>query len=596
MKQLLSILILAHFSLIQYGQVIADHTVVDKFSQIPQQYIDSIKKMWLVVAGESHSQAYRDGLTALGNAYPKFAVNVTESGTPEAYTASHLRVSRGTWGDYSNSSGWIYTYGEEDWWTNATALSRTKAGIAYCNTHNLVIGAIGFGWCWDAVGGYATSVADPVYGVHWNGWSEGSPDGERPWGLDAGDYDITHNTVNMDTYISATQGYIDYCNANGYATKVFFTTGTIDNYDGWGEGEVGYQGYLKWEHLRAYVETHPSSFLFDYADILCWNNDGTQTTTTWNDNTYPTGTTANTGTEETGHITNTGALRLAKAMWWMLARMAGWNGGEPGIPVTGITVTGAGGESTIATNGGTLQLSATILPSDATNKTITWSITNNTGHASISSSGLVTAITNGTVTAKATANDGSGVSGSLLITISNQDILVTGITVTGEGGISTITANAGTLQLNASVLPINATDKTVTWSLTNGTGQASINASGLVTAFANGIVTAKATANDASGVYGILEILISVETLTDFSSGNNGFQVFQSSDKIIIESTNQISNQYNCFIYSVSGSLIRYEKPEKFPAEFDLSTFKSGFYILVIADRLKVTPYKLIIH
>ncbi len=28
-----------------------------------------------------------------------------------------------------------------------------------------------------------------------------------------------------------------------------------------------------------------------------------------------------------GHISNAGALRLAKAMWWMLARMAGWDGG-----------------------------------------------------------------------------------------------------------------------------------------------------------------------------------------------------------------------------------------------------------------------------
>ena len=31
------------------GQIIADHTVVDKFENIPQQYIDSIKKMWVQV-------------------------------------------------------------------------------------------------------------------------------------------------------------------------------------------------------------------------------------------------------------------------------------------------------------------------------------------------------------------------------------------------------------------------------------------------------------------------------------------------------------------------------------------------------------------
>jgi hypothetical protein len=31
-------------------------------------------------------------------------------------------------------------------------------------------------------------------------------------------------------------------------------------------------------------------------------------------------------TEDGDHIGQRGALRLAKAMWWMLARMAGWDG------------------------------------------------------------------------------------------------------------------------------------------------------------------------------------------------------------------------------------------------------------------------------
>jgi uncharacterized protein YjdB len=87
--------------------------------------------------------------------------------------------------------------------------------------------------------------------------------------------------------------------------------------------------------------------------------------------------------------------------------------------VTGITVTGA---NSITTNGGQVQLNATIAPTDASNKTVAWSIQNGTGSASISSAGLVTAVSNGTVTAKATATDGSGISGSLVITISNQSV------------------------------------------------------------------------------------------------------------------------------------------------------------------------------
>ncbi|MBO9608335.1 MAG: Ig-like domain-containing protein, partial [Paenibacillaceae bacterium] len=89
-------------------------------------------------------------------------------------------------------------------------------------------------------------------------------------------------------------------------------------------------------------------------------------------------------------------------------------------PVTGITVTGAGGADTIATYHGTLQMSADIVPVDATEQAVAWTAENGTGSATISPSGLLTAVSNGTVTVRATAQDGSGVSGTKTVTISNQ--------------------------------------------------------------------------------------------------------------------------------------------------------------------------------
>ncbi|MFN8133691.1 MAG: Ig-like domain-containing protein [Bacteroidales bacterium] len=163
----------------------------------------------------------------------------------------------------------------------------------------------------------------------------------------------------------------------------------------------------------------------------------------------------------------------------------------------------------MSTDKGTLQLSATVLPETATNKTVTWSITNGSGEASISQDGLVTAIDNGTVTAIATATDGSGVAGYFEITISNQLTPVSSITITGAAGSNTISTDKGTLQLSATVLPETATNKTVTWSLTNGSGEASISQDGLVTAINNGTVTVTATATDGSGVAGYFEITIS---------------------------------------------------------------------------------------
>ncbi len=203
------------------------------------------------------------------------------------------------------------------------------------------------------------------------------------------------------------------------------------------------------------------------------------------------------------------------------------------VYVSDINVMGAGGASTINTDNGTLQLSAEVLPSNASNKVITWSIINGTGQATINSSGLVTAAANGTVTARATATDGSAIAGTMLITISGQVIPVTSISVSGAGGASIITSENGTLQLNAAVLPANATNKNVIWTIANGTGQASISSSGLVTASSNGIVTARATASDGSGVYGLMTITIAslMIPVTSIAVTGAGGRTTISSDK-----------------------------------------------------------------
>ena len=94
-----------------------------------------------------------------------------------------------------------------------------------------------------------------------------------------------------------------------------------------------------------------------------------------------------------------------------------WGGGTL-ILVNSITVQGQGGATSISTQGGTLQMSATVLPSNATNSTYTWSVKNS--KATINSTGLLTAISDGIDTVVATANDGTGIIGMKAINISNQ--------------------------------------------------------------------------------------------------------------------------------------------------------------------------------
>jgi hypothetical protein len=90
------------------------------------------------------------------------------------------------------------------------------------------------------------------------------------------------------------------------------------------------------------------------------------------------------------------------------------------IEVSGIVLTGTANETSITTLEGTLQMVATINPTDATNKSVTWSVENGTGSATISETGLLSALTNGTVTVKATSTSKKSINQTLVITITNQ--------------------------------------------------------------------------------------------------------------------------------------------------------------------------------
>jgi len=178
------------------------------------------------------------------------------------------------------------------------------------------------------------------------------------------------------------------------------------------------------------------------------------------------------------------------------------------IYVTGISVQGQGGQSSITTLNGNLQMFATVTPSNASNPTVVWSV-NDPAVATIDpNTGLLTAVGNGLVTVTATATDGSNVFGSTIITVSNQSVMVQTILVNSQSGIDHITTNAGSLQMIATVLPTSANNQNVNWSVSNSS-IASINATGVLQALTNGVVTVTATATDGSGVSGSKQITIS---------------------------------------------------------------------------------------
>lgn len=85
------------------------------------------------------------------------------------------------------------------------------------------------------------------------------------------------------------------------------------------------------------------------------------------------------------------------------------------ILVTGITLSQT---SLSLSTGGTQTLSATVSPSNATNKSVTWS-SSNTAVATVSAAGLVTAIAAGSCTITCTAQDGSGVKATCSVTVTS---------------------------------------------------------------------------------------------------------------------------------------------------------------------------------
>ncbi|MEN8247379.1 MAG: Ig-like domain-containing protein [Bacteroidota bacterium] len=185
----------------------------------------------------------------------------------------------------------------------------------------------------------------------------------------------------------------------------------------------------------------------------------------------------------------------------------------PVVQVSDINVTGEGGATSVVVDG-TLQMLAEVLPVDATDPSVTWSVTDGNGSGIIDAAGLFTAVTLGTVTVVATANDGSGVTGSYELTIMENVVPVTSISVTSQNNSDSVSIS-NTLQLFAEVLPTDASDNTVTWSVTEGTGNAVISETGLLYGVTEGTVTVYATASDASGISGSKEIRVVPEVDTN---------------------------------------------------------------------------------
>jgi uncharacterized protein YjdB len=191
------------------------------------------------------------------------------------------------------------------------------------------------------------------------------------------------------------------------------------------------------------------------------------------------------------------------------------------VPVTSITLAPATPPAIVV--GATQQLTANVLPANATDRSVRWQ-SSNPSVATVSTTGLVTGVSGGTAEITATTEDG-GLWATVRVTV--NVIPVTGITVAP----TTATVNIGaTQQLTANVAPANATNRNVIWS-SSDTSIATVNSAGLVTGVRNGIATITAMTVDgnrtASSVITVAHIPVTGITLSPANAALNAGTALQ---------------------------------------------------------------------
>ena len=170
---------------------------------------------------------------------------------------------------------------------------------------------------------------------------------------------------------------------------------------------------------------------------------------------------------------------------------SGGNGGSQTGPTT-VAVTGVSLSKTSLSlvEGGSETLTATVAPSNATNKTVSWK-SSDASTASVDANGKVTAVKAGSATITVTTADGSKTA-TCSVTVTSKNVSVTDVTLDKTEAALT---QGETVQLTATVKPDDATDKTLTWS-TSDSKVATVDETGKVTAVETGSATITAKAGD----------------------------------------------------------------------------------------------------
>ena len=169
--------------------------------------------------------------------------------------------------------------------------------------------------------------------------------------------------------------------------------------------------------------------------------------------------------------------------------------------------------------GDVFRINTYIFPENAYDREVEWR-SSDEAIAQVNEAGVVVTLSPGEADITATAADGSGVSATCHVTV--LPVLVESIVLTpdswsGEEGM--------TFQIEASVLPDNATDKKLKWT-SSDKAIAIVDEDGLVAVLKEGTCLISATATDGSGIYAECIITSSAGIDEIFNDGETSWNVY----------------------------------------------------------------------
>ena len=254
--------------------LIIDHNCTN-ILQIPEEWINVVKTMVLHYTGQSHGRQVPHGFENVEHTNPEFDKTQSEQGIP---SGTGLKI---TCGQLSQYGSWNSGVGPEEYWQGESGKDWTRRTLDYHFSNGDTVHASLHTWCW-----------------HMRTWTESQVD----------DYLASMETLEAE--------YPD-------VTFVYMTD-TCDS-----SGDTGYNRWLRNEQIRQYCIDN-NKVLFDFGELETWAADGTEQNmyyhsasgqyipywhNDWRSDPF----------YSDGHINEAACTMKAKAMWWLLARIAGWN-------------------------------------------------------------------------------------------------------------------------------------------------------------------------------------------------------------------------------------------------------------------------------